>query len=525
LQVRTGFVTEFVPGEPMRCRVLGASVAGEERLDLEGVEFEMSGTPCAICAERSTVFHPSGFLRSYPDKAELYAPLGTEAYMGLVYRDHDGRALGHVGIVHDQPLRDGLSPQALLHVFATRAAAELVRRRAEAERIAVERRLAEAQRAESVGLLAGGVAHDFNNLLVVVLGNASLGARAAAAVPELRGYFDEIELAASRAADLASQLLAYSGKGRFVVRSVDLNQVVVEAEALLRVTVPKNVELRIELDPNPLSIRGDVTQLHQVLMNLLMNAVESIGAAAGSVRLSTGVQVADRATLDSLAIGADLAPGNLAFVEVADTGCGMDRATRARIFEPFFTTKFTGRGLGLAAVQGIVRGHGGGLMISSELGRGTTMRLYLPRGTPSEASQSPPPRPPRPARPGRAKGLVLVAEDDAMVRTTAVRMLERLGFATLEAGDGEVALELLRTHQRELAAILLDATMPRRNGSEALRAITEMAPEIPLVLTSGFGERAAETRGIAPQRAGFLAKPFLLEDLRARLVDVLGRPS
>ncbi len=242
----------------------------------------------------------------------------------------------------------------------------------------MERKLLEAQKLESLGLLAGGVAHDFNNLLTVIQGNAGM----------LRDLEDEPETAATclrnieetcrRASDLVRQMLAYSGRGRLDVQSANLNQVVQEITQLLAVSIPKAVELRYELSPALPTIEADMAQLQHVVMNLVTNAAEAIGEAPGAITLRTGAGDLDALEAAALRVSETLKPGRFVYLEVEDTGAGMDAETLARIFDPFFTTKFTGRGLGLAAMQGIVRGHGGGVRILSEPGQGTTFRVYFP---------------------------------------------------------------------------------------------------------------------------------------------------
>jgi PAS domain S-box-containing protein len=279
------------------------------------------------------------------------------------------------------------------------------RRRAEEGRLAEERRLQEAQRLAGLATLAGGVAHELNNLLTAILGHAHLARAEAAPGAAVRPHLDEIDAASRRAADLCRQVRAYAGKGRFVVGPLDLNRVVAEAAVLLRPALPARAEL--ELRPATLpAVQGDAAQLGQAVVNLVLNAAEALGDAPGRITVATAAEELGRAALAGLRLGAGLTPGRFAVLEVSDTGHGMDEATRARAFEPFFSTRFPGRGLGLSAVEGIVRGHGGALEVRSEPGRGATFRLYLPVA----ASAAPP----TPA--WTCSGAVLVIDDEGCGR-------------------------------------------------------------------------------------------------------------
>jgi two-component system cell cycle sensor histidine kinase/response regulator CckA len=252
------------------------------------------------------------------------------------------------------------------------------RKRDERERLALERKLLEAQKLESLGILAGGIAHDFNNLLAAILGNANLMSMQLAPNSPLRPYLTTIENTTQVAARLCTQMLAYAGRGRTLVLSVDLDSIIEEMNNLLAIFVGEHIELKFELARNLPSVIADATQIRQVLLNLVMNASEAIGENAGTIRLCTGVIMVDREYLNKTYLAPDLAPGAYVFTDVIDTGCGMDEGTLARIFDPFFTTKFTGRGLGLAAVHGIVRGHKGAIKVDSIPGNGTTFRVLIP---------------------------------------------------------------------------------------------------------------------------------------------------
>ncbi len=393
------------------------------------------------------------------------------------------------------------------------------RRKSEQQRRELETKMQHAQKLESLGLLAGGIAHDFNNLLVGILGNAELALDETAASSPLRDYLQGIQQAAHRAAELTSQMLAYSGKARFVTEPVDLNALVREMAHLLEIAISKKVTIHYDFQPDLPPVSADPTQLRQVIMNLITNASEALGDRAGAIRISTGVRTCDRAYLSRACVGEALPPGQYVFTEVADTGCGMDAETKARIFDPFFTTKFTGRGLGLAAVLGIMRGHGGALLVESAPGKGSSFCLLLP----------PTARDPRhPAAPttdvARSTGLrtILVVDDEPGVRSVVRATLEHAGYRVLTAGDGDEALRVFRDHADEIACVLLDLTMPQKSGNEVMAELQALRADIPIVLTSGYDETDVVNRFGKQALAGFVQKPYRGRDLLAAIDAALG---
>ncbi len=385
------------------------------------------------------------------------------------------------------------------------------------EKERIERKLAEAAKLESLGVLAGGIAHDFNNLLTGVLGNASLLRLEldpnSAHLPSI----EQIELAARRAADLCKQMLAYSGKGRFIIKKIDLNHVVQETTRLLEISISKNCVLRYHLAPKLPPVEADETQMRQVIMNLVINASEAIGARSGVIALSTGVARVDANYLAALRFDQNIPPGDYVSLEVSDNGSGMDEATLAKIFDPFFTTKFAGRGLGLAAVQGIVRGHKGGMKVYSESKKGTTFRILLPC---ADGTIDPPgalSRHPFPST-SRATGTILIVDDEETVRTVAARIVETQGYTAEMAPDGVAAMALFRANPGKYKIVLLDLTMPHMDGEETFRQMRHHYPEVRVVLMSGFNHQDIITRFAGKGLAGFIQKPLeaqiLLEEVR-----------
>jgi two-component system, cell cycle sensor histidine kinase and response regulator CckA len=389
------------------------------------------------------------------------------------------------------------------------------------ERRALEEGVRQAQKLESLGVLAGGVAHDFNNLLVGVLGNAEIALRSQGDVASLRPALTDIRTAALRAAELTRQLLAFSGGGRFVVSRVDLNAIISDMTRLLSTAVSKKVALRFEPAAPTAFVEADPGQIGQVVMNLIMNASEAIGDEPGTILVKTGTVSVDREELRHMVLDDGLAPGEYVFLEVSDTGCGMDAATRARLFDPFFTTKFTGRGLGLAAVLGVLRSHRGGIRVDSEPGQGSTLRVLLPRAAAAEAAA---PASDDPADPASAEvpALILLVDDEAYVRKAAALLLGDAGYTLLHAVDGPDAVAQFRARMDEIALVVLDMTLPGLSGDQVFRELRALRPDVKVLLWSGYAEEAALQR-IGEGSAGFLQKPWTADELLTAVRRALGR--
>ncbi|MBI5832757.1 MAG: PAS domain S-box protein [Armatimonadetes bacterium] len=402
------------------------------------------------------------------------------------------------------------------------------RLRAEEERRALERQLQHSQKLESLGVLAGGIAHDFNNLLMAILGNADLALDELSPMSPARDNIMEIERASRRAADLAKQMLAYSGKGRFVVEPIRLGELVEEMAHLLEVSISKKAVLKFNFAANVPTFDGDATQVRQIIMNLITNASEAIGDASGVIALSTGAMECDRAYLDAVndtvlaSLTDPLPEGIYAYVEVADTGCGMAPDVVERIFDPFFTTKFTGRGLGMSAVLGIVRGHKGAIKVYSEPGRGTTFKVLFPANELPEGAVGLRRGAAGEGRAWRGSGTVLIVDDEETVRAVGRRMLERMGFAVLTAAHGREALELFAEAGDDVSCVLLDLTMPHMDGEETFRELRRLRPDVRVMLCSGYNEQDATQRFAGKGLAGFLQKPYSLAALREKMAEMLG---
>ena len=407
---------------------------------------------------------------------------------------------------------------SLLRIFSARASAELERQSTELERLELERQMQHAQKLESLGVLAGGIAHDFNNLLTAMLGHMNVAQLKLAPESPAIPHLESLERIIHRASDLTRQMLAYSGKGRFVVRPYDLNHVVREMAHLLEVSISKKIALRFNLaEPLPL-VEADAAQIQQVIMNLVTNASDAIGDREGTIRLSTAVAALDRHYLDQVFHGQNLAPGDYVTLEVADTGCGMGTEVQARIFEPFFTTKVMGRGLGLSATMGILKGHRAGMKIYSEEGRGTTFRLLFPTTgglATGEAPQSA-------ALVPRREATVLLVDDEQIILEAAGAALESIGLKVITACDGREAVRIFQDNAT-IDLVIMDLTMPHMDGREAFQHLRRLRPGIPVILSSGYNEQESIQEFLGRGLAGFLQKPYTLRALEQIVQQALAR--
>jgi Signal transduction histidine kinase regulating C4-dicarboxylate transport system len=384
------------------------------------------------------------------------------------------------------------------------------RERFEEERRMIERKLEETQRLEGLGMLAGGVAHDFNNILTGILASATLAGMDVAPESEVGQHLKRIEENSVRAAGLCQQLLVYAGKGQVSAAALDLNVLLRETLQLLHASVPKDADLQLELAPTLPLIAGDAARLRQVFMNLVLNAAEALEAAPRRIRLATRTVNLDEVALKKTAFRGEAKAGHYVMLEIADTGGGMTPDTLSRIFEPFFTTKFTGRGLGLCAVLGIVRGHGGAMHVETEYGRGTTFRVYLPV---SGSTESAAPEKPAAAK-VKGKGRILVVDDEEAVRLVAAAAIRRQGFESLVASDGTEAVEMVQKDPTELAGVLLDMTMPRMDGLTTLVELRKIQPNLPVVLMSGHDQGDVARKLEGHGNVSMLQKPFTVDELQ-----------
>jgi PAS domain S-box-containing protein len=468
-------------------------------------------------------------LFGYPREELLGQPVDTlvppkyrdkhPAYRAEFMRDPRARPMGTgrdlYGLRKDGsefPVEIGLNPIRTEHgTWVLSAIVDIT------ERKQVDEQLRETQKLESLGLLAGGVAHDFNNLLVGIMGNASLALETLPVASSDRALLQGVLQASERASGLTRQLLAYAGKGRFVMLKIDLSELVREISGLIRTSIPKLVQLRLELSPNPLVIEADPSQIQQLIMNLVINGAEAIGEDnAGTVLVTTELQVVDEHYISQNFAVDRVEPRRYVALEVHNTGSGRPDEVKARIFDPFFTTKFTGRGLGLAAALGIVRSHKGTIRVYSELGTGSTFKVLLPAAVGGVAHAEP-----EAAQNLRGTGTILVVDDEEIVRKLAKTVLERYGYTVILAEDGKAGVEALSQRKSDISLVLLDMTMPVMSGEEAFRQIRMITPDVRVVLSSGYNEVEAIRRFTNKGLAGFIQKPYTPVGLARKVKTVL----
>lgn len=393
------------------------------------------------------------------------------------------------------------------------------RKKAEDDKDAIEKQMLQAQKLESLGLLSGSVAHDFNNLLTSILGNAALVEKqlpeGSPAIPQM----ENLNSSAQRASALCRQLLAYSGKGSFIMEPLFLQDAVEDITRILEVSTPKNIQLNLHFDPVLPAILADATQVRQVVMNLVTNAIEAIGTSPGEIIVTASSQSYTPEEFIGFHAYSQSHAGPFVSLVVSDNGCGMDVSTVSRIFEPFFSTKFTGRGLGMAAVLGIIKGHGGAIRIESEPGRGTKATVLFPSTTQKPTAPLPSPTLAANTQPLRAK--LLLVDDDKSVLMTVESITELVGFDSLSAESGREALELFKQHHGEIACVLLDLTMPDLDGAQTLEELRKMDPSVPIILTSGYSEQNSKEHVDQKSIAGFLQKPYTIEEFEQLVKSVV----
>ncbi len=406
-----------------------------------------------------------------------------------------------------------------LEEIAAHLGAALMRKQAEEEKLTMEKQFLQAQKMESLGVLAGGIAHDFNNILAVIVGNCSLATRN----PQSCGkYIQIIEQASERAAELCRQMLSYAGKAKIVHSSIDFNLLINEMVKMLKSTINKNILVTYEGVLDLPSIIGDASQLRQIVMNLIINAADAIGESHGEIRLALQKVQFKGDSVEKDYQGITIKPGWYAFLEVKDNGCGMTDEIKQRIFEPFFTTKFAGRGLGMSAVLGIIKAHSGALQLLSKPEQGTTFNVYLPIKADNKIfenslSQC------LLEKCWRGEGTILLVEDEALILQVARALLEELGFRIIEASNGREAIELYQKNSSDITLVITDLGMPVMDGYELIREIKKLNPKIPIVVTSGFGDFDINTRVKEDSVAAVISKPYnirLMQDVLRKILEI-----
>jgi len=478
---------------------------------------------CTDSVERVFGYKPEELLNSktdtlYDDRrldktrpGEIYEALEKEGF-------HVGRAEGRRKNGETFPL------EIITGELAGREGAVLVARditervRAEDERVTLEARMREQQKLESLGRLASGIAHDFNNLVSIVMAKTELALMDMSDTGDIQMKLQGIRAASEHAGELCKQMMAYAGKGKLVVEPFDLSAAVRDMVELLQISIPKTVALKYDLQAGLPLVTGDVVQNQQIAMNLMRNAAEALGKESGRISVTTGTMECSEDYLSGIYMGESLSPGPHVFLEVSDTGPGMDDETKARIFDPFFTTKSTGRGLGLATVIGIVRGHSGAMDVRAAPGEGSAFKILLPCADKEDGGMIGGPE----TGPWRGKGTILVIDEDKSVRSVAGRMLSQMGFSALVSSGGDRAIEQLREHAADVAVVLLDVTPSHSAADEVLASIRHLRKDVPVVLSSTYGDEDAFSDFALKGVSGFLHKPYDVSILREKLREILG---
>ena len=394
------------------------------------------------------------------------------------------------------------------------------KKREERDRRELEQHMQQLQKLESLGLMAGGIAHDYNNLLMGILGFAELILVRENPGDNITAYVKNIEQAARRAAELTSQMLAYSGHGRFKVDYLDLSRIVQESQSLFSAAVSRKIQLVYDLETNLPLVEADIDQMRQMLLNLVTNASEAIGEESGTISIVTGTMDADKDYLTSTYINEELPEGRYVYLRVEDTGPGIEEHAISRIFDPFFTTKFTGRGLGLAAVLGIVRGHRGAIKVYSQEGQGTVITILLPvfqeaSGTEPYAEEI------HAAGTPAVEKTVLLVDDENTVRQVAGLMISDIGVRVLEAKDGQEGFEIFYRNRERIGLVITDMLMPGMNGLELLGRIRQTGSDVPVVLSSGYNKEDIVTSIEERELAGFIHKPYNEAKIQKIVKDIL----
>lgn len=480
--------------------------------EIDNIIYELEGTPCEETISRACCVYPCDVYRKFPED-EMLVEQKAEGYIGVALFDSKGNSVGLIAALYLEPVEDTEFISTLLMAVASRTASEIERQNRDEEKRKLEAQMLSAQKLESLGVLAGGLAHDFNNILATILGSADLAEQDLPAQSPAQKRISVIQTAATSAGELCRQLLAYAGKGRFQVVKADLSQFVLEQEDFLRSTVHKAANLRLDLSDSLPACATDLSQLQQILLNLVINASEALAGTAGEIVIRTGTALLDEKDLKETQFSHDCRSGSFVYLQVQDSGVGMDEALRQKLFDPFFTTKAAGRGLGLSAILGIVRGHQGWVNVESDPGQGSRFTVYLPaikgKADAAEAITS--------DENWKGTGTALLVDDDLGVLDVSQEMLRHVGFDVIAVDSGAKAIEVFQRRSHELAVVLLDLTMPEMNGEEVFHRMQALNSQVPVVLTSGFNEQDTVQRFAGSGLAGFLQKPMRLVDLRERI--------
>jgi PAS domain S-box-containing protein len=375
------------------------------------------------------------------------------------------------------------------------------------------------QKYESLGILAGGLAHDFNNFLLSIIGNLELVlSETKQFSPDVVEILEDIKRNTIDLTALTKQLLAYSGKGKITLTKIDLNTTVSHIWKLLRASISKDIQININLEKNLPLIEADVQQIQQVVINLVANAAESINNSVGTITITTGVQHCDEEYIKRNRLGNKISPGLYSYIEVIDTGTGIKQEQQDKIFEPFYTTKDMGRGLGLPAVMGIIKGHKGSLLLYSEINKGSTFKCLFPAIDVPDSYE--PSKLTNEHYNNQEESYILVVDDEEMVRNTLKRILEKFGYKVILAVDGVDAIEKFKENSNTISLVIMDLTMPRMDGSSAFSELKKIKKDVKVILSSGYNAQELSQRFVSKGVAGFLQKPYEIKDLLEKIKNL-----
>ncbi len=482
----------------------------------DNVEYTLKDTPCGDVVGKEVCVFPRRVCSLFPQDAALQ-DLQAESYVGTTLWSFDMKPIGLIAVIGRKELNSSYFAETVLKLVSIRAANELERRQAEAEKHALEQQFQQTQKLESLGVLSGGIAHDFNNILAIIKGNCSLATMDAENAGD---YINEIDKASDRAAALCRQMLAYAGKAQLSMAQVNMWMLVDEMITMLKSTLPQNAVIIPDIQTNIPFITADASQIRQIVMNLIINASEAIGNEQGEVKVSLTTTTVIAGQTEKDYHGTAIPQGVYVCLEVTDTGCGMDEETKWRIFEPFYTTKFTGRGLGMSAVLGIINSHKGALQLFSQLGQGTTFKVYLPAQTSNSAGEEDQNQSVTSVQ-WQGSGTILLVEDEKQLRFLAKSMLEMFGFTVLEAANGREALEMYQKNAEEVTLVMTEMGMPVMDGYALIPALKQFNPKLPIIVSSGFGDADVSSRIGSDNIAGIISKPYNPSQLREILKRVI----
>ncbi|MDD2898136.1 MAG: response regulator [Desulfuromonadaceae bacterium] len=480
----------------------------------DNVTYALKDTPCGNVVGKTVCCFPSRVCHLFPND-QVLQDLRAESYIGVTLWSQAHQPIGLIAVISRRPVTNRAMAESIMKIVGISAAGEIERLDAEEHQKNLEQQLVFAQKLESLGVLTGGIAHDFNNILAIIMGYCSL---IRMDFETAKNYIPEMEKAVDRAAGLCRQMLTYAGKAQIVSSSFDFVDLVFEMVKMLKASLPHNSVIKLESPPNIPQMSGDASQIRQIVLNLIVNASEAIGDSQGEILVSISkiaITQQSKPALDHQ--GKAISPGWYTCLEVTDNGCGMSNETRQRIFEPFYTTKFTGRGLGMSAVLGIITSHGGALQLFSQSGQGTTFKIYLPipdvESAGNNAVQEALPTP------WTGHGTVLLIEDEDRLMLIAKAFLLNLGFTVIEASNGKEALELYHKNSSDISLVVTDVGMPTMNGYELFIELKKLKPELPIIISSGFGDEDISSNLFRRDIAGLISKPYRFDQFR----DVLRR--